>query len=157
MYHYEKSEFIPAKPEVVFTYADDFRNFSSHMNKSSWMMGGGKMETQTDDGNGQKVGSHIKMEGKIFGMNLFLDEAIIIHEPPFKKAWKTVGYINLIVIDHYTLGFEIKPDKEGSVIRVYIDYQLPKTFKTYLAGVLLGNIYAQWCVSQMIDRVKSYF
>ena len=38
--HYEESVVVNAKREKVFAYADDHRNFSSHMNKSSWMMEG---------------------------------------------------------------------------------------------------------------------
>src|SRR3989344_7411632 len=118
--HYEDSLVVKSDPAKVFLYADDHANFSSHMNQSSWMMGGGKMETRVDEGNGQKLGSHIKMSGKVFGINLFLDEVITKHEPPFKKEWETVGKVNLLVIDNYILGFEIKPDSSGSLIRVYI-------------------------------------
>lgn len=155
--HYEDSVLIPAEPESIFTYADDHTNFSSHMNNSSWMMGGGKMETQADEGKGQKLDSHIKMSGKVFGINLFLDEVITRHEPPIYKERQTVGKINLIVIDNYILGFEIKPESSGSLLRVYINYDLPKSAKTYWLGVLFGKMYAKWCVRQMIDSTRSHF
>lgn len=115
------------------------------------------METQFDEGKGQKVGSHIKMSGRVFGINLFLDEVITNHAPPLSKQWKTVGNINLLVIDHYTLGFEIKPRNGNSEFKVYINYSLPKTFKTRWLGILLGRIYAKWCVNQMINGVKEHF
>lgn len=52
--------------------------------------GGGKMETWVDKGKGQKVGSHIKMSGKVFGINLFLDEVITppTMNLPFIKSGK---------------------------------------------------------------------
>lgn len=155
--HYEESTLVSAYPEKVFAYADDHRNFSSHMNKSSWMMGGGKMETATDEEKGQKVGSHIKMYGKVFGIGLSLDEVITHHEPPHIKAWQTVGDINLLVIDHYKLGFQIKPEENNSRLSVYIDYDLPKSGGTRLLGYLFGGMYAKWCVKQMINGVKEYF
>lgn len=155
--HYEESTLVHASPDTVFAYADDHRNLSSHMNKSSWMMAGSKMETKTDEGKGQKVGSHIKLLGTILGLNLFLDEVIIIHEPPNHKAWQTVGKINLIVIDHYTLGFDIASQDKGSTIRVYIDYNLPKSWKTQWFGFLFAEIYAKWCVQQMIRGVREHF
>lgn len=155
--HYEESVLILANPKSVFAYADDHTNFSSHMNKSSWMMGGGKMETKIDKGKGQKVGSHIKMNGKVFGINLYLDEVITIHKTPYQKEWQTVGDINLLVIDHYKLGFEISPEKNKSNLKVYIDYDLPKTVGGRILGYLLGEIYAKWCVKQMLNSVQKHF
>lgn len=155
--HYQESAFIKASPEKVFSFADDHRNFSSHMNKSSWMMGGGKMKTEVDQGKGQKVGSHIKMGGKAFGLDLYLDEVITSHNFPTQKEWQTVGKVNLLVIDHYILGFEIKPQGNGSLLRVYIDYDLPKSAKTYVLGLLFSKMYAKWCVRQMLYRVKNHF
>lgn len=155
--HYEETVRVKAKPEQVFAYADDHRNFSSHMNQSSWMMGGGSMKTETDEGNGQKVGSHIKMSGTVFGANLFLDEVIIEHEPPHRKAWETVGDVNLLVIDQYKLGFEITPAADASSLRVYIDYNLPQSWKTRLLGRLFSGMYAAWCVGQMAHGTKEHF
>ena len=155
--HYEENAFIQASAERVFAYADNFYNFSSHMNKSTWMMGGGEMETTVDAGNGQKVGSHIQMDGKVFGVNLFLDEVVEIHEPPKRKEWKTVGKINLLVIDHYVLGFYIESQDNTSKLTIYIDYELPKSLKTRWLGYVFGEMYAKWCVQQMINGVKEHF
>lgn len=158
MRHYANEEFINVPVNEIFEYADNPVNFSSHMNKSSWTMAGSKMLTQTDEGGGQKKGSHIKMSGNIFGISLFLDEIITVHEPPYHKEWQTVGEINLLVIDHYRLGFEVKPDKNNlSYFRVYIDYELPKSFKTRWLGLLFGDVFAKWCVQQMIRSVKDHF
>lgn len=157
MRHFEDSVLVEAPVNEIFAYADNHANFSSHMNKSSWMMGGGKMITQTDESKGQKVGSHIKMTGNIFGINLFLDEVITIHEPPYNKQWQTIGKINLLVIDHYKLGFNIKSEKPSSDFKVYIDYDMPKSPKTRLLGIFFGDMYAKWCVHQMTKGVESYF
>lgn len=155
--HLEESLTIFASPEAIFAYADDHRNFSAHMNQSSWMMGGSKMETNVDAGEGRKVGSHITMNGRVFGVNLFLDEVITVHEPPRQKEWQTVGNINLVVIDHYTLGFKISPDETGFRFTVYIDYDLPKSWKTKALGILFGGMYAKWCVRQMTQGVYNHF
>ena len=155
--HYEESSLISSSPEEIYSYTDDHANFSSHMNKSSWMTGGGKMKTEVDEGKGQKVGSHIRMKGKVFGINLFLDEVITIHNPPFKKEWQTVRDISLLVIGHYKLGFDIVPQNNSSLLKVYIDYSLPKSLRTRWLGILFGKMYAKWCVNQMIGGVKKQF
>ena len=155
--HLEESIVVSASPDTIFAYADDHRNFSAHMNQSSWMMAGSKMERGTDEGEGKKVGSHITMSGKVLGVHLFLDEVITVHEPPRQKEWQTVGSINLLVIDHYTLGFKIQPADAGSQFTVYIDYDLPKSWKTRALGVLFGGMYAKWCVRQMTQGVRDHF
>jgi hypothetical protein len=155
--HYEQSVIVNAKPDVVFAYADDHRNFSSHMNQSSWMMGGGRMNTQMDDKNFQEVGSHLKMDGTVLGIKLFLDEVVTLHEPPLRKEWQTVGDLKLLVIDHYKLGFEIKSENSNSNLRAYIDYDLPKSQKTKILGLLFSAAYAKWCVRQMLNGVAKHF
>lgn len=155
--HYEETVRVVADASKIFSFADNPANFSSHMNKSSWMMGGSKMLTQTDDGKGQEIGSHITMKGNVLGIGLFLDEVIVQHEPPYKKAWETVGRINLVVIDHYKLGFEISSDGKDSIVRVYIDYNLPGTWKTRWLGILFGKMYSKWCVRQMSHGVLMHF
>lgn len=155
--HFEESVSVQEKPETIFAYADDHRNFSAHMNQSSMMMVGSKMETKTDEGEGKKVGSHITMSGTMMGVNLYLDEVITVHEPPRQKEWQTVGNINLLVIGHYALGFKIDPQSQGSKFTVYIDYDLPKSWKTRALGILFGGMYAKWCVTQMTNGVKKHF
>ena len=120
-------------------------------------MGGGKMTTHPDDRNFQKVGSHLRMSGTVFGIKLFLDEVITHHQPPYRKEWQTVGDLDIIVIGHYKLGFEIKPENSNSKLKVYIDYNLPNSFKTRLLGILFGRFYAKWCVNQMISGVGKHF
>ena len=155
MQHFENSAIIPASAEKVFAFADNPANFSSHMNESSWMMGGGSMNTHTDEKKFQELGSHLQMEGTVFGIKLFLDEVVTKHDPPFRKEWQTVGNINLVVIGHYSLGFEIKPEENR--LKVYIDYELPKSLKTLWLGKLFGGFYARWCVGQMLNGVKEHF
>lgn len=153
--HYEISSSISASPKELFAYIDDHKRFSSHMNKSSWMMGGGRMDVSIDSGRGQKVGSHIRMSGKAFGIGLFLDEVVTRYEPPHIKAWETVGAPKLLVIGHYIMGIEIKPRDTSSLLRVCIDYNLPE--KNAWLGRLFSTAYAKWCVQQMIDGARNQF
>lgn len=147
--HYEEDLFVASSPREVFAYADDHRNFSSHMTSSSWRMGGGRMETQLDGKNGRGIGAHIVMKGKAFGIPLFLDEVVMEYEPPHRKVWETVGDVKLVVIGHYRLGFEIKPEEKGSKMRVFIDYARPMP--------IAGKMYAKWCVGEMTKAVRNHF
>ena len=153
--HYEDHTSVPTPPEELFAYIDDHARFSSHMNQSSWMMGGGRMEVSVDDGRGQKVGSHIRLSGTAFGMKLFLDEVVTRHEPPRIKTWKTVGDLRLLVIGHYGMGIEITPQGSNSMMRVYIDYRLPKA--NVWLGWSFGGMYAKWCVGQMVSGARNQF
>lgn len=155
MKHYELEKIIQATPNEVFQFVNDHAQFSSHMNKPSLMMGGGRMITETDEGKGQKIGSHIRLKGKAFGIPLFLDEVVTRYEPPFCKTWETVGEVKLIVVGHYKMGIEIKPLEKNSFLRVFIDYDLPQ--KNAWLGKLFGKTFAKWCVNQMIRGASDHF
>lgn len=157
MKHYEDNVYILASPKELFVYADDHKNFSSHMNKSSWMMGGGRMNTHVDSKKFQEIGSHIQMVGIVFGIKLYLNEEVTRYDPPYRKQWQTAGDLNLLVIDHYKLGFEIEPRDKGSNFKVYIDYYLPQSAGSRILGTLFGRMYAKWCVGQMIKGSRDHF
>lgn len=154
-YHYEEEAAINISPEKVFAYLDDHARLSSHMNNSSWMMGGGKMNITTDEGRGQKVGSHIRLSGKAFGTKIFLDEVVTKYEPPRSKLWETVGALQLVIIGNYRMGVELKPRGATTALRIYIDYKLPE--KNGWLGKLFGKMYAKWCVRQMLYSVRDNF
>ena len=134
---------------------DDHARFSSHMSQSSWLMGGGRMIVAVDESQGQKIGSHIRLSGKVLGIKLFLDEVVTHYDQPHLKVWETIGDLKLLVIGHYRMGIELKPQPAGSLLRVFIDYDWPKN-NAWL-GRLFGGVYAKWCVNQMLKGVNGHF
>jgi hypothetical protein len=155
--HYECSTFVPASVEYVFAYADDQSRLSSHMSESSSMMGGGSMHIDLDEGRGQCVGSHIRLRGRAFGVELSVDEVVTERDPPKRKAWVTVGAPNLLVIGHYRMGFETFPQEDGTQLRIFIDYAVPDGRASRWLGYLLANYYAKWCTHQMAKDVAAHF
>ena len=156
-HHFERSALVNTSPEEAFAFIDDHARFSSHMNESSWMMGGGRMSVELDAAKGQAVGSRISLCGRVFGVGLSVDEVVTHREPPTNKVWKTVGAPRLLVIGAYTMGVEITQVDGGSRVRVFIDYELPKAWITYWLGMLFSRFYAGWCVDQMLDGVRKAF
>lgn len=156
--HYEESVRLLAGAREIFSYADDFSQLSSHMNKSSSMMMGGRMETSLDAARGQAVGSHVRMKGRMMGLELFLEEVVTEREPPQHKAWETIGRPRLLVIDGYRLGFDIVTEADkSSKLRVFIDYDLPKALSLRWLGLMFGKAYAKWCVQQMVNDARKHF
>src|SRR5215208_2350617 len=121
-HHDERTVQIPAPPAAVFAYLDDHTRLAAHMSKPSWQMGGARMETVLDQGRGQIVGSHIRMGGRVFGIELSLDEVVTSRVPPFSKTWETLGSPRLLVVGPYRMGFQVEPQESGSLLRVFIDY-----------------------------------
>lgn len=152
--HYEYSIFVPAPPEAVFAYVDDQSRLSSHMSSSSWMMGGGQMSIATDSGRGQRVGSRIRLSGKVLGIALSLEEVVTERDPPHRKLWETIGAPNLLVMGPYRMGFDIHPHAGGSTLSLFIDYDLPTGPITKLLGLLLGGTYARWCTKSMAEGAR---
>lgn len=155
--HHEDSVMIPASAERLFEFADVHASLSAHMGQPSWKMGWGRMEIAPDEDRGKSVGSHIRLDGKILGIRLALDEVVTERNPPQSKAWGTTGSPRLLVIGHYRMGFEITPQRSGSLLRVFIDYALPGSVPARWLGRLLGRYYARWCVRQMLDGAVSHF
>lgn len=155
--HSTCSVFVESPAEHVFDYVDDHPRFSSHMRKSSWKMGGGKMEIAMDAYAGKRVGSKIRLSGRVLGIALWVDEVVIVREPPRQKIWETSGKPRLLVIGHYRMGFTVAPHGTGSLLHVFIDYDLPESGPARLLGRLLGKYYANWCTRQLALDTKAHF
>lgn len=153
--HYEERVTLRARAREIFPYVDDFSRLSSHMSQSSAMMMGGKMDMSFDDARGQAIGSHVRMKGRIMGIDLFLEEVVTERDPPRHKAWETIGSPRLLVIGSYRLGFDIIDGSDTSVLRVFIDYNLPPASRWL--GHLFGKMYARWCVQQMVKGARDHF
>ncbi len=153
--HHEETTVITATPTEVFAYLDDPARLAGHMGKSSGIMGGGRMDVSLDEGGGQKIGSHIRLDGTAFGLRVFLDEVVTKREPPLEKQWQTVGAHRLLVIGDYAMGLNLEPAGVHSNLRIFIDYELPREH-TWL-GTLFARLYAKWCVGMMLNDARAHF
>ena len=136
--HDESRALVSASPERVFALLDDHERLSSHMSQPSWRMGGGYMTTVLDERRGQSVGSHIRVSGRVLGLELSLDEVVTERQPPTRKVWETVGSPRLLVIGPYRMGFEVTPRGSGSLLRVFIDYAMPAPWPERWLGRVFG-------------------
>ena len=118
------------------------------------MMGGSTMQISTDEGNGQKVGSVVRMGGRIFGATLSLEEVMTEREPPRLKVWRTIGVPRLLVIGNYQMRVAIEPRENASLLRSRSTTIChPQTDGSGISSAA----YAKWCVRQMIDGVRKRF
>lgn len=150
-YRYEQSAAIRAPAAVLFARLDDPRRMLRHMSRSSWRMAGCKVYVDTDAMQGQAVGSRILLTGRVLGRCLSAAEMVIEYAPPRRKVWATIGDVRLLVIGAYRMGFNVRPDGDGSLLSVFIEYTLPTHGAGRCLGLLFGRIYARWCVRQMIS------
>jgi hypothetical protein len=155
--HHETTVFIAAPVEAVFSHIDDHRRLASHMDQSSWMMGVGRMKIELDDDHGQKVGSRIRVAGRILGFELWVDEVVISRDPPYRKAWETTVPPKLLIIGHYRMGFELTPKGRGTLLRVFIDYEWPKRRLERFLAFLFARAYARWCTRRMANDTAATF
>lgn len=155
--HCESSREVRASAAALFGYLDDHSRLSAHMSSSSWMMAGSRMTIDVDEGQGQTIGSRIRLNGRFIGIPLSVDEAIMERTPPVAKTWETIGEPQLIVIGRYRMGFDIAPKETRSQLRVFIDYALPAGALTKFLGRLLGQTYARWCTESMAGDAARHF
>lgn len=154
---YESSGFVRSSMDQVFAQIDDHTRLSSHMGEPSWRTGWGRMQTELDQGQGQKTGSRIRLSGRVFGVDLSVEEVVTERQPPRRKVWETTGAPKLLVIGHYRMGFELSPQGNGSMLRVFIEYALPERGTARWLGRLFGRYYARWCTRQMVDDAVRHF
>jgi hypothetical protein len=91
LYHFADQSLIAAPPSELFAYLDKHSQLSAHMTRRSWVMGGGRMDINTDQGGFQRLGSRLRLAGRVFGLKLFLEQEITDYRPPQAKTWRTVG------------------------------------------------------------------
>ena len=145
-----------APAERVFAHLDDHSRLSAHMSRRSWRMGWGRMNLHLDERAGRAVGSRIRLDGRVLGVRLALEEVVVEYEPPTRKVWETVGAPRLLVIGPYRMGFSLthvgsRPDGADEVgLAVFIDYALPSRGLSRFFGRLFGDSYARWCTSRMV-------
>ena len=154
--HYETSVELDAPMAKFFSHLDDFHKLSAHMEQSSGMMMGSKMRIETDARQGRAAGSVIRMDGKMLGMRLSLEEVVTERTPPTRKVWRTL-HTDLVVIGAYELGFELRENGPATLLRVFINYNLPKTGIGRWIGPLFGKTYAQWCTEKMAADAVTQF
>ena len=181
-HRHESQGLLRASVGQVFSYLDDHVRLSSHMRKSSWMMGGGRMHIDVDGAQGKALGSHIRLHGRVFGIAVSVDEIVTERNPPCRKIWETTGTPRLLVIGHYRMGFELAPQQhesmqhesmqhesmqhesmpresmqQESLLRVFIEYALPDSTPARWLGRVFAPYYARWCTQQMVDDAVKYF
>lgn len=96
------------------------------------------------------------MSGSAFGVHVALDEVMTERNPPTRKVWRTVGETRLIVVGHYTMGFDLAAAAGGTRVTVWIDYALPTSGIGHWFPSL-ADAYARWCVQQMVRDATAAF
>ena len=148
---------VAAPIDQVFAHLDDPQALAAHMGESSMMMMGSRMSIDVDADGGRMVGSQIRMQGRMMGIPLSLEEVITERLVPSKKVWETIGTPKLLVIAQYRMGFELTPSGDTTLVRVFIDFRLPTTAPESWLGRLLGGVYARWCTKQMAEDAVRHF
>lgn len=150
-FHHRSQVDVDATAESLFAHLDDHRRLVSHMEKPSLMMAGATMRVETDELQGQAVGSVIRVSGRVLGMVLSVEEVVTERIAPWSKTWETRGEPRLLVIGAYRMGFTITPRERASRLVVSIDYELPQRGLGRVLGRLFGSAYAAWCTRRMTE------
>lgn len=155
--HAEATCEVRAAPSAIFAYIDRPERLSAHMARRSWQLAGASMVIETDAAGGRAVGSHIRLAGRMLGIPLYVEGKVVQREPPNSKAWETVGEPHLLVIGRYRMTVSIDARGDRAHVMIAIDYALPANTPTRWLGMLLGPLYARWCVRQMAQDLVQQF
>lgn len=151
-HHVEGVREIVQPVEQAFAVLDDHMRLTSHMSRRSLATLGGRMDTVVDSGHAQVVGSVIRVHGRVLGIWLSLEEIVVERDPPWRKAWETIGAPRLLVIGSYRMGFSLEPGSRTRA-RVWIDYDPPSGIVARALARMFGGLYARWCVQRMLREL----
>jgi hypothetical protein len=154
-YHEQASVRLAASSDAVFAFIDDPVRLSGHMRKRSLLMGGNRMNVETDALKGRAPGSRTRLSGRLFGLELEVQTEVVERNPPRTKAWRSVGEPRLLVIGPYAMSVTIEPLSGGCGATVAIDYELPG--RRLLFAMALARVYARWCVRRMVLDITAAF
>ncbi len=121
------------------------------------MMAGATLRVETDQLKGQAVGSVIRVNGRVLGVGLAVEEVVTDRVPPLRKTWETRGEPRLLVIGAYRMGFTLDAQGARSHLAVFIDYQLPPRGFARGLALLFGRTYAAWCTRRMATDAVAAF
>ena len=124
--HYGAEATLPVAAEQVFAYLDDPRRLVGHMSQRSWMMAGGKMSINVDAAGGRVPGSVIRLNGRMLGLTLAVEERVTEREPPQRKVRQTQGAPKLLVLTRYRMGFDIRNGEATTLFAIWLDFSVPK-------------------------------
>ena len=155
--HHRSEVDVASDAPGLFAVLDDHRRLAVHMEKPSMMMAGATMHVETDARKGQAVGSVISVTGRVFGVDLAVEEVVTERVPPLRKIWETRGEPRLLVIGSYRMGFSISARGNHSQLTVFIDYQLPPRGFAHLLALIFGRVYAAWCTRRMATDAVAAF
>ena len=147
---------VDAPREQVFAFVDKPARLAGHMVRRTWMMGGGRMQLDTDQHGGQRIGSRITLKGRAFGIPLRLEAEVTQRDPPAIKCWQTVSEPRLLVIGRYRMTVTIDRAPRQSLVSIRIDFALPGLRHGSIARGL-ARTYARWCVRRMASDIVSAF
>lgn len=140
---------VTATAERVFDVLDDPARLGAHMSRRSAMTLGGRFEYRVE-GDGRRVGSTIRLSGRVLGVVLDVVQQVTVYVRPHRKYWETVGEPRLGVIGAYRMGFEIHPVGQASHLRVSIQYALPQGPLPAPLRRFAAHRYARWCVRRIV-------
>lgn len=148
---------LPVAADQVFAYLDDPHGLVGHMLKRSWMMAGSKMSIDVDAAGGRAPGSVIRLNGRMLGLRLAVEERVTERQAPQRKVWQTQGAPRLLVLTRYRMGFDIRSAEAATLLAIWIDFSVPEVGVWALLGSHLDSWYACWCVDRMMADARQRF
>lgn len=152
--HFAQSAQLTIPHEQAFELLDDFERLGAHMMRPSWRMAGSHMRYEFDAARGRSPGARIRLTGSVFGVPLEIEEQVIERDAPLRKSWVTVGTPRMLVMRAYRMGFTLAPSSRSTSLEVFIDYALPLGGLGRVLGRLFADVYARWCVRNMVDAAR---
>ena len=152
-----RSAIIPAEPDNVFDFMDDYSKTGMHMTESSTMMMGSKLKLEQLSPNAIGVGATYRWFGKMMGMTIDFTQTVSQWVQGVEKEWKTNGDAKIIIMGWYRMYWKLKPVDGGTLATIGIDYTAPPQWYFKVLSFFFGGVYSRWCLNSMLRDTKKAF
>lgn len=150
----QKEITIRAPVKSVFRYMDDLSKTGMHMSENSMMMMGSKLKLEHVSGPEKGMGATFRWKGKTMGFPLDFTVRVTKWAENEEKVWETVGNPQLVILGWYLMRLRTVADGEGTRVSLEIRYRRPERLFYKLLSVLFARVYAEWCLSRMLNDTK---
>lgn len=151
---YSNSIFIKASQAKVFSHMNNLANTGMHMMKDSAAMMGSRLALEQLSDNKTGLNSKFRWYGKTMGLSMDFTVRVTKWIDNEEKVWETIGAARMIILSWYRMYLKLSSKNDGTLVKLGIDYNLPKNLFWRIIGALLAPLYASWCVNNMLTDSK---
>lgn len=150
----KRTETFNAPADKVFDYLDDLGIAGMHMNQSSAMMLGSRLQLAYLTKQHRGLGTKYRWTGKMMGMKMDFTVVVSKWVEAVEKVWETTGNAKLLIYSWFRMHLLVYPSGDATQAELSITYEKPEGVLAKIVSFLFADWYCSWCLKKMLAAAK---